>query len=82
MWSEPTGERAGKLANGVGRGEQLQVSEYEYELRKDNAVIATGLIQLDESPSPGETLSLGSKRVLIADVLRLGGTPRIILSQN
>jgi hypothetical protein len=58
------------------------VSEYEYELRNGDAVIATGRIQLDESPSPGETLALGSQRVLIADVLRLGGTPRIILSQS
>jgi hypothetical protein len=58
------------------------VSDYEYELRDGDAVIATGRIQLDESPSPGEMFSLGSQRVLIADVLRLGGTPRLILSQN
>jgi hypothetical protein len=57
------------------------VSDYEYELRDGDVVIATGRIQLDESPSPGETLSLGSRRLLVADVLRLGGTPRLILSQ-
>ncbi len=58
------------------------MGDYEYELRDGDAVIATGRIQLDESPTPGETLSLGSQRVVIADVLRLGGTPRIILSQS
>jgi hypothetical protein len=57
------------------------VNEYEYELRRGDVVIATGRIQLDEPPSPGETLSLGSQRTLIADVLRLGGTPRLILSE-
>ena len=57
------------------------MSDYEYELRNGDAVIATGRIQLEDAPTPGETLSLGSQRVLIADVLRLGGTPRLILSQ-
>ena len=58
------------------------MSDYEYELRNGDAVVATGRIQLDVSPSPGETLTLGSRSVLIADVLRLGGTPRLILSQS
>ena len=58
------------------------MGDYEYELRDGDAVIATGRIQLDVSPAPGETLSLGSQRVLIADVLRLGGTPRLILSRS
>jgi len=35
------------------------VEDYKYELRRDNAVIATGRIQLDDPPSPGDTLSLG-----------------------
>jgi hypothetical protein len=55
------------------------VSDYKYELRRDNAVIATGRIQLDEAPSPGDTLSLGRQRVRVADVVRLGRTPRLIL---
>jgi hypothetical protein len=58
------------------------VGDYEYELRDGDAVVATGRIQLDEPPSPGETLALGSQRVLIDDVLRLGGTPRLILLQR
>jgi hypothetical protein len=59
------------------------VGDYEYELRDGgDAVIATGRIQLDDPPSPGDQLSLGSQRVLIDDVLRLGGTPRLILSQS
>jgi hypothetical protein len=55
------------------------VSDYKYELRRDNAVIATGRIQLDDPPSPGDTLSLGTQRVHVADVVRLGRTPRLIL---
>ncbi|MFZ1880147.1 MAG: hypothetical protein WAU41_08270 [Gaiellaceae bacterium] len=58
------------------------MSDYEYELRNGDAVIATGRIQLDASPAPGETMSLGSQQVLITDVLRLGRTPRLILSQS
>ncbi|HEV7528592.1 MAG TPA: hypothetical protein VGO29_06825 [Solirubrobacteraceae bacterium] len=55
------------------------MSDYKYELRRDDAVIATGRIQLDDPPSPGDTLSLGTQRVEVADVLRLGRTPRLIL---
>jgi hypothetical protein len=55
------------------------VADYKYELRRDNAVIATGRIQLDDAPSPGETLTLGTQRVHVTDVVRLGRTPRLIL---
>ncbi|HEY8646269.1 MAG TPA: hypothetical protein VIL77_10360 [Gaiellaceae bacterium] len=55
------------------------VGDYKYELRRDNAVIATGRIQLDDPPSPGDMLSLGTQRVRVADVLHLGRTPRLIL---
>ena len=55
------------------------VGDYEYELRRNGAVIATGRIQLDDPPSPGDTLSLGRQRVRVADVVRLGRTPRLIL---
>ena len=58
------------------------MGDYEYELRDGDAVIATGRIQLDDPPAPGETLSLGSQRVLVEDVLRLGGTPRLILAKR
>ena len=58
------------------------MSDYEYELRNGDAVIATGRLQLEVPPSPGELLSLGSQQVLITDVLRLGRTPRLILSQS
>lgn len=58
------------------------MGDYEYELRNGDAVIATGRIQLDDPPSPGETLSLGSQHVRVDDVLRLGGTPRLILTQT
>ena len=57
------------------------MGDYEYELRDGDAVIATGRIQLDDPPTPGETLSLGSQRVRVHDVLRLGGTPRLILTK-
>jgi hypothetical protein len=53
--------------------------DYEYELRRDGSVIATGRIQLDQAPSPGDRLSLGSQRVRVEDVLRLGRRQRLIL---
>jgi hypothetical protein len=53
--------------------------DYEYELRHNDAVIATGRIQLDQPPSPGDKLSLGSKQVRVEDVLRLGRRQRLIL---
>ena len=54
---------------------------YEYELRRGDAVIATGRIQLEEAPSPGDELALGSKRALVEDVLPLRGGKRLILQQ-
>jgi hypothetical protein len=57
------------------------VSDYEYELRRDGAVIATGRIQLDEQPAPGDELSLGSTRARVEDVLPLRGGHRLILEQ-
>jgi hypothetical protein len=55
------------------------VGDYKYELRRDNAVIATGRIQLEDPPSPGDTFSLGTQSVSVTDVVRLGRTPRLIL---
>jgi hypothetical protein len=55
------------------------VGDYKYELRRDNAVIATGRIQLEDPPSPGDTFSLGTQLVRVADVVHLGRTPRLIL---
>jgi len=55
--------------------------DYEYELRRDGAVIATGRIQLEEPPSPGDELALGSTSALIEDVLPLRGRKRLILEQ-
>ena len=55
--------------------------EYEYELRRDGTVIATGRIQLEDAPSPGDELALGSKRALVEDVLPLRGGKRLILQQ-
>ncbi len=56
--------------------------EYEYELRHEGAVIATGRIQLEETPSPGDELTLGSTRAVVDDVLPLAGAPRLILEQR
>ena len=55
------------------------MGDYKYELRRDHAVIATGRIQLEERPSPGDTLSLGTQRVRVEEVVHLGRTPRLIL---
>jgi hypothetical protein len=56
------------------------VSDYEYELRRDDEIVATGRIQLDEAPSAGDMLQLGSRKVWIAEVLQLGRGARLILS--
>jgi hypothetical protein len=58
------------------------VDDYEYELRCDDAVIATGRIQLDDAPLPGDMLSLGTKHVRVEDVLALRDGRRLILSQS
>jgi hypothetical protein len=57
-------------------------ADYEYELRRDGAVIATGRIQLEEPPAPGDELALGSKRAIVEDVLALRGGKRLILQQS
>jgi hypothetical protein len=56
------------------------VGDYQYEVRRDNAVIATGRIQLDDPPTPGDVLSLGSQVVRVEEVVHLGRTPRLILA--
>ena len=66
-----------KLAAEGNRG--TAVADYEYELRRDGAVIATGRLQLEVAPSPGETLALGTQQVRIEDVLNLGVSRRLIL---
>ena len=63
----------------VGLSAGSSAVDYEYELRRGNAVIATGRIQLDQQPSPGDKLSLGSQRARVIDVLRLGRRQRLIL---
>ena len=55
--------------------------DYEYEVRRAGAVIATGRIQLDEPPRPGDELPLGKDTVTVADVLDLGRRRRLILEQ-
>jgi hypothetical protein len=57
------------------------VGDYEYELRRDGVVIATGRIQLEEPPSQGDELTLGSTRARVEDVLPLRDGPRLILEQ-
>ena len=55
------------------------MGDYEYELRRDGAVIATGRIQLDTVPTPGDELTLGSTRACVEDVLPRRGGYRLIL---
>ena len=74
MYPEPTDGGKARHPGGV-----TAVGDYKYELRRENTVIATGRIQLDEAPSPGDILSLGSQRALVEDVLHVGRTPRLIL---
>ena len=58
------------------------VGDFEYELRREGAVIATGRIQLDQTPSPGDQLSLGTTLARVEDVLPLRGGQRLILEQT
>ena len=58
------------------------MTDYEYELRKDGTVIATGRIQLETTPSPGDELSLGSTHAVVEDVLPRRGGYRLILEQR
>lgn len=58
------------------------MTDYEYELRKGGSVIATGRIQLETTPSPGDELSLGSTRAIVEDVLPRRGGYRLILEQR
>ena len=57
------------------------MNDYDYELRRAGEVIATGRLQLDEEPSSGETMTLGSQSVLVDEVLFVGGRRRLILEQ-
>jgi hypothetical protein len=58
------------------------VADYEYELRRAGEVIATGRIQHEDAPAPGDELALGSKKALVEDVLALRGGKRLILVQS
>lgn len=58
------------------------MNDYEYELRRDGSVVATGRIQLDTVPSPGDELSLGSTRARVEDVLPRRNGYRLILEQS
>jgi hypothetical protein len=57
------------------------VAFYEYELRDGEAVIATGRIQLEERPSPGDELTLGRDRVRVENVVPLRTGTRLILER-
>ena len=57
------------------------MNDYDYELRRAGEVIATGRLQLDEEPSSGETMTLGTQHVLVDEVVFVDGRRRIILEQ-
>jgi hypothetical protein len=57
----------------------LAVGDYEYELRRDGAVVATGRIQLERVPAIGDELKLGSTRARVEDVLPRRNGYRILL---
>lgn len=56
--------------------------DYEYELRRGGTVVATGRIQLETKPSPGDELTLGSTRAVVEDVLPRRNGYRLILEQR
>ncbi len=57
------------------------MGDYEYELRRDGTVIATGRIQLEQPPAIGDELSLGSTRARVEDILPRRSGSRLILEQ-
>ena len=58
------------------------VGDYEYELRRGDIVLATGRLQLDEQPSRGDVISLGRREVRVDDVIAVGRSRRLILSDS
>ena len=56
--------------------------DYEYELRRDGSVVATGRIQLERVPSVGDELSLGRTRARVQDVLPRRNGYRLVLEQQ
>jgi len=58
------------------------VGDYEYELRRDGAVVATGRIQLETKPDRGDELKLGRTRAVVEDVLPRRGGYRLILEER
>jgi hypothetical protein len=66
----------------LGNRSGAAVIDYEYELRKNGAVTATGRIQLETTPSPGDELTLGSTRAIVEDVLPRRNGFRLILEQR
>ena len=63
-------------------GVDASVGDYEYELRRDGVVIATGRIHLDDPPSPGDELTLGAAPARVEEELPLPGMHRLILEQT
>ena len=57
------------------------MTDYEYELRRDGDVVATGRIQLERVPAIGDELRLGSKRTRVEDLLPRRHGYRLVLEQ-
>ena len=57
------------------------MTDYEYELRRDGDVVATGRIQLERVPSVGDELRLGSTRARVEDLLPRRNGYRLVLAQ-
>jgi hypothetical protein len=50
-----------------------------YELRDGEAVISTGHLTLEAEPRVGDTVSLGRKRYVVAEIRRGEEGPRLVL---
>lgn len=55
------------------------MADYEYELRRDGSVVATGRIQLERRPDVGDELKLGRTRARVEDVLPRRNGFRLVL---
>ena len=58
------------------------MADYEYELRRDGAVVATGRIQLERVPVIGDELKLGSTRARVEELLPRRNGYRLVLEYS
>ena len=49
--------------------DERAANAYEYELRENGSIIATGRLTLEQQPKPGETITLGQAVVTVREIM-------------